>query len=238
MKHPMKLAMLAVCLLAILNGASAQTPLDTIRPTVGDVIDFSPENIRSYNVKAARWKQLTEAMDEGKRLSDEEMRFLDEEEQYGLGAFGSTGTLGCSWHCAEGEYHCTTTTPYQGVSPDFLLDENFTTAWLAPRLAGKAAYPTWSVEYKECASIHTIILYNGYLKDAETYRSHARPSLLLLSTNGKPHCILRLEDVMAPQTFHFKEIPSTYTSKQPLKITLTVLAEYAGKRFKKSVSFR
>ncbi len=113
-------------------------------------------------------------------------------------------------------------------------DANLLTAWV-PSNEKSSISEKISFYFKAFAPrVHTIIVFNGYLKNIDLWKQNSRVKQFRMSVNEKPYAILDLEDTTAPQSFKFEPLQSK-TKDKPLIITLEILEIYKGDKWNDTV---
>lgn len=113
------------------------------------------------------------------------------------------------WFCHVGKIKASSTLKSQGsknYKADNLYDKDYETAWVE----GVKGYGIgeW-IEYKNVANrldgfpvpVWTIKILNGYVKSNKAWKENSRVKRLKVYSNGKPKCILELQDSRSLQVF-------------------------------------
>jgi len=165
-------------------------------------------------------------------LPDTDKKVIDSlEEGYGPITEGP----GCSWYCGGGPYliDASSSLKTDGINTyvaDNCHDFNLFTAW-APDTKTGIIGARLNFYFKSFSPrVHTIKIYNGYLKNKDLWLANGRAKKLKLLINNEPKAILDLEDVTAAQSFKIDTVQSTDMSKD-LVITLEILEVYKGSKY-------
>lgn len=112
-----------------------------------------------------------------------------------------------------------------------LYDCNHETAWVE----GVSGYGIgqW-IEYQGVSEkqIKTINILNGYVKSDKAWSENARVSQLQVTCNGRPICILELENSRSLQSFNVQDLLDTYSVKT---FRFEILSVYPGTKYQDTV---
>lgn len=143
------------------------------------------------------------------------------EEWDGDSPFTESG--GCSWYCG-GEMYKVTSDPYLPANgktdyrPDNAHDFDLQTAWIPEGGIGKKI----NFHFKPLSPrVNTVIIYNGYIKNYDLFKSNARVREFKLYIDGKFYATLELADTTAAQSFKIDAVRSNDKNKD-LILTLEI----------------
>lgn len=220
----------------------------TLEPTVGEVLDFSPEFIEKFNSEESleKCKRVWEKMEkEGRRYEDinpeekEILKYCDEIRENIWDIDGG----GCSWYCGGGPMNITassflSTQGNNSYSAENAHDLNYKNAWVE----GVPGYGIGEyLEYifaPESPRINEIIVVNGYVKSKSAWENNSRVKVLKMYLNDKPFAYMNLKDVRAVQHFKIPAVGNSDRSdlealkKEELwKIKFEIVDVYKGKKY-------
>ncbi len=172
-------------------------------PAVGPVRDLSEAAQKRYARASELWKK------DRKDLSEEEQKesaALSGEFDETCESFWDITGCGCSWYCGGGPYEVKASSclkPNGKITYDArnAHDFSFKTAWIEGEVGcGEGEYLEYYFE-NESPRLHTVIIYNGYLKSEKAWFYNSRVKTLALDVNGEPYARLNLKDTPAQQSF-------------------------------------
>ena len=139
---------------------------------------------------------------------------------------------GCSWYCGGGPYKITASSYLESADslyvPDNAQDFNVLTPWVP---AGNPIGAKLNFHFEPLSPrVHTVQVYNGYLKNLDLWKKNARAKKLKLYINGKAKAILALDDVPGAQSFRIDPVRSE-TEGKDMVLTLEVLEVYKGSKY-------
>ena len=139
---------------------------------------------------------------------------------------------GCSWYCGGGPYKITASSYLESADslyvPDNAQDFNVLTPWVP---AGNPIGAKLNFHFEPFSPrVHTVQVYNGYLKNLDLWKKNARAKKLKLYINGKAKAILALDDVPGAQSFRIDPVRSE-TEGKDMVLTLEVLEVYKGSKY-------
>lgn len=139
---------------------------------------------------------------------------------------------GCSWYCGGGPYKVTASSFKSNADslyvPDNAHDFNVLTSWVP---AGNPPGAKLNFHFEpRSPRIHTIKIYNGYLKNTDLWQKNSRAKKLKLYIDGTPKALLELDDLPGMQSFGIDPIRSEIDGKD-LVLTLEVLEIYPGSKY-------
>lgn len=164
-----------------------------------------------------------------KDLSPKDKELMDSLEN---GDGPMTEGIGCSWYCG-GEMYKVTSDSYlkaQGnvnYKPENIHDFNLFTAWVPDTTHGGIGKKI-SFHFKPLSpSVTEIIIYNGYIKNYDLFKSNSRVKKFKLYINNALYAILDVGDTTASKTFKIGPHQSR-DKKKDLILTLEILEIYKG----------
>jgi hypothetical protein len=166
------------------------------------------------------------------KLSKKDKDLIDDLE---MGSGPLTQGPGCSWYCGGEMYKVTSNSclPRQGTVnyiPDNIHDFNLFTAW-APDTIGGVIGKKINFHFKPLSPrVNKIIIYDGYLKNYELFKSNSRVKTFKLYVNGNPYALLELKDTTASQTFSITPLQSKIKNKD-LILTFEIIDIYKGSKY-------
>jgi hypothetical protein len=221
---------LAVLLIHIALFSSAQQ-LKTLKPELGAKHDFSKTEYEYWQKAMTNYNNMNQGKLDYDKLTDEEKKALDSLENEN----GPITTMGCSWYCG-GDVKKTSSDavlkPQDGntYTSANAHDFNLLTAWV-PNATGGTIGKKINFHFDATsAAFNSIIIYNGYIKNQESWAANARVKKFKLYINNKPSAILELQDVTASQTFSLPSTKSTVKGKD-LVLTLEIMEVYPGAKY-------
>lgn len=188
--------------------AQTQTKIPDLYPTIGELIDKSPEGERKYYQLENKCDSIMRAIpDSIKRFSDNaEIHKLLSMCSGDMADYWSVFGFGCSWYCAVDSVGNTATSslkPYKGITygAENIHDLDYQTAWVE----GVPGYGTGEkVTYHfppQTPRITDIIIINGYVKSEKAWKENSRVKTLKMYLNDQPYALLHLEDSRNEQYF-------------------------------------
>lgn len=236
---------LSILFLVLCTSAAAGQSIRELHPTLGYLVDKSPEGERAFNTEKEKcvevWKKLSDENDHVK-LSSEEKATLEncseETESYWeiLGA-------GCSWYCGGGQDTLSASSALKSnrgitYSAKNIHDLRYETAWVegVPGY-GIGEFVTFHIPPQN-PRITEIIIVNGYVKSLDAWKNNSRVKKLRMYINDKPFAILNVSDTRQEQHFTFE--PLGYSDRdnwdllqtQPWwTIKFEILDVYKGDRY-------
>jgi hypothetical protein len=199
-------------------------PLKELYPTLGDLVDKSPEKEVEFN----RQKQECETVwgRSFSALTDEEKKILKRcnEEFDGIENYYEILGAGCSWYCGGGLDTLTASSDLRSQGENTYLaknahDLNYKTAWVEGIPGyGIGQYLIYHFP-PENPRITKIIVVNGYVKSDKAWRENSRVKKLKVYLDNKPFAILNLQDVKNEQMFTVD--PIGYSDRADFKLLKT-----------------
>jgi Ataxin-1 and HBP1 module (AXH) len=206
--------------------------LQTIRPEIGSVNNFSKKQQVIWQNILDKYSKINSGDIDYEKLSIRDKALIDSLE---LGYGPMTQGPGCSWYCG-GEMYKVTSNSYlsnQGsinYKPENIHDFDLFTAWV-PDTTGGIIGKKINFHFKPLSPrVNKIIVYNGYLKNYELFKSNSRVKTLRMLINRKPYALLKLSDTTASQTFTIRPLQSR-EKKKDLIVTLEILEVYKGSKY-------
>lgn len=116
---------------------------------------------------------------------------------------------GCSWYCGGGNYKIEASSQLKAnksisYNAKKANDLSYKTAWVEGKEgSGIGEYLNYFFE-SESPQVTKVIVSNGYIKTAKTWKNNNRIKKLKLYVNNEPYAILKLNDNRSSQEFDFK----------------------------------
>lgn len=185
-----------------------------------------------YSVEEGRiWEKAIGLYDYGEydRL-EEAVKTLVDSIEMGYGPL--TEGPGCSWYCGGGPYKVTASSFLASQDslyiPGNAHDFNVLKPWIP---AGNPIGSKLNFHFEpRSPRLHTIIVYNGHLKNMDLWKKNARAKKLKLYIDGTPKAILELDDDPTAQAFRIDPVQSV-TEGKDMVLTLEVLEVYPGTKY-------
>lgn len=222
---------LAVFILTPGLSTSAQH-LPVIKPEIRGSNEYTKAGQATWQRALDQYAAINSGSLEYTSLSDRDKEMIDSLE---MGDGPMTDGVGCSWYCGGGPYKITSSAWLKNQGkitylPDNVHDFNQFTAWVPDRSDGPIGKKI-NFHFEPFAPrVNEIIIWNGYIKDADLWKANARVAKFRLIINGKPVAILELEDLNHTQAFKIAPVQSTDSTKD-LVLTLEIAAIYKGTKY-------
>jgi hypothetical protein len=206
--------------------------LKTIRPEIGSSNNFSKKQQVVWQNILDKYSKINSGDLGYEELSKSDKALIDSLE---MGYGPLTEGPGCSWYCG-GEMYKVSSNSYlsnQGsinYKPDNIHDFDLFTSWI-PDTAGGVIGKKINFHFKPLSPrVNKIIVYNGYLKNYELFKSNSRVKTFRLLVNSKPYALLELRDTTASQIFTIAPLQSK-EKKKDLILTLEIIEIYKGSKY-------
>jgi hypothetical protein len=207
-------------------GIFAQGTVKNLQPQLGPVPDLSAEADKGF----ARRDIL---LNKGSLETDEQKELDGLLEKYPETLENKWQVLGgdCSWYCGEGPYKYTASSSLgENYKSDNIHDLNFQYAWVEGAKGNGIGESVTYYFKNKAPRLHTIIVYNGYLKTDETWQNNGRVKKLKLLVNNIPYAILNLADSKAEQKFKVPLLGHRKDGKD-LILKFQIMEVYPGKKY-------
>jgi len=230
--HMMKTKYILTILILTLGLSVSGQKLPTIKSTIHASNEFTKTEQTIWQKALDQYAKLNSGDIDYDKLSEQDKKMIDSLE-CGYGPL--TQGAGCSWYCGGGPYKITSS-PYlkdEGkitYPPDNIHDFDLFTAWVPDNTNGSVGKKI-NFHFKPFAPrVNKIIIWNGYIKNSDLWKSNSRVAKFKMIVNGKPTTILELKDVNNTQSFTINPIQSTDSTKD-LILTLEILEVYKGTKY-------
>lgn len=185
-------------------------PIRNLKPTLGYLVDKSPEGEAEFLRKRQLCSDLWRKRSNKVVLSEDEKRSLEENcmDEGGPENYFDIGGNECSWYCGGGMDTQTATSElpaYKDInySPDNAHDLSYQTAWIEG-VPGYGIGQSLTYHFPpENPRITKIIVVNGYVKSEKSWNENSRVKTLRMYIDDKPFAILNLENTRQEQEFVF-----------------------------------
>lgn len=212
----------------IISDSFGQT-VRSLKPVLGVANNYSRQRQEKWQALLKKYTAIVSGDIDYKGLSTKDKVLIDSLEN---GEGPMTKGIGCSWYCG-GEMYKVTSDPWlkeQGnvtYNPDNIHDFNLFTAWVPDTTNGVIGKKIHFHFKPLSARVTEIIIYNGYIKNYDLFKSNSRVKKFKLYINNVPYAILNIGDTTASQTFMIDPIRSGDKNKD-LVLTLEILEIYKG----------
>ncbi len=198
----------------------------TLTPSIGAPINFSKEQQVLW--QAAMDKETKMGYE---NLSSAEKILIDSMEMGG----GPFTEFGCSWYCGGEMYKVSSRSWLKGTGsvnykPENIHDFNLFTAWVPDTVHGPIGKKINFYFKPLSPRVNEIIIYNGYIKNIELFKSNARVKKIKLYFNNVYYATLELADTTAQQSFKIQPTRSNDKSRD-LVLTLEIAEIYKGDKY-------
>ncbi len=212
--------------------------LNIIKPELGYLPDLSIEGEKEYFKIRKIGKDVDSGLKEYKNLKESEKRLVEKYNEYNYNYDSNNIKKIYSMDYLEGDCLIVLTkniitssklkseknTNYFGNN---LLDNKYDTAWIEGKSDyGIGEYVDYCFEHKPYG-INKITIYNGYIKNKETWEENSRVKKILVYLNNIPYVYLELKDSMRAQTFYLWN-----NSEDVNKIRFEIAEVYKGTKYK------
>lgn len=234
----MKLRVLAILAFAALSAhVQAQTAeVPIIKPTLGEVPDLSEEAQKKFKEDEQVFNRLIEKQNDGEELAENEAEFVSQYNETFEDIWDTMGA-GCSWYCGgtpnKVEASSTLNNSASGISYNAANAHDFSlkTAWVE----GVKGYGIGeSLTYyfdNENPRITRILIYNGYVKSEQVWKSNSRVKKLKVYENDELIALLELADTRALQTFEMPNPLGRRTDGAELILQFEIADVYKGNTY-------
>jgi hypothetical protein len=201
----------------------------SLKPTLGRAHNYSKQEQEMWQDLIKKYPRIISGDLEYKDLSTKDKELVDSLEN---GDGPMTEGIGCSWYCGGEMYKVTSNSwlKEQGdvdYKPDNIHDFNLFTAWVPDTTQG-AIGKKINFHFKPLSPrVTEIIIYNGYIKNFELFKSNSRVKKFKLYINDALYAILNVRDTTASQTYKIGLLQSKDKNKD-LILTLEILEIYNG----------
>jgi hypothetical protein len=209
-----------ILLLATSLTAWGQT-VKELNPTLGYLVDKSPEGEIEFNRQKEKCKELWERPHD--TLNNEQKKSLAycNDNFDGVENYYDILGPGCSWYCGGGMDTQTASSELKSqgqnnYSASNAHDLNYKTVWVEGVSGyGIGEYLVYHFQ-PENPRITKIMIVNGYVKSDKAWKENARVKKLKMYIDEKPFAILNLADNKNTQIFSF-DIPFGYGDRQDME---------------------
>lgn len=146
----------------------------------------------------------------------------------------------CSWYCGGGPdsvWASSTLAPIGTKKYDAQQahDLDYCAVW-SEGAAGNGVGQWLAYRFApESPRLHTVLVSNGLVQNAEAWKNNNRVKRLLVSENGVPVVELHLEDSRDDQAFKLPRLFGQRSDGKSMVLTFTILEVYPGDRFEDAV---
>jgi hypothetical protein len=206
--------------------------LPTIKALVHASNDFKKADQIIWQKALEQYAKINSGDIDYEKISEKDKKMIDSLES-GYGPL--TQGVGCSWYCGGGPYKITSSSYLKDDDkitylPDNIHDFDLFTAWVPDNTNGTIGKKI-NFHFKPFAPrVNEILIWNGYIKNTDLWKSNSRVAKFKMIVNGKPTAILELKDVNNTQSFKINPIQSTDSTKD-LILTLEILEVYKGTKY-------
>lgn len=206
--------------------------LPTIQATVIASNDFKKADQIIWQKALDQYRKINSGDIDYEKLSEQDKKMIDSLES-GYGPL--TQGVGCSWYCDGGPYKITSSSYLRDEGkitylPENIHDFDLFTAWVPDNSNGSIGKKI-NFHFRPFAPrVNEIIIWNGYIKNTDLWKTNSRVAKFKMIVNGKPTAILELKDVNNTQSFKINPIQSTDSTKD-LILTLEILEVYKGTKY-------
>lgn len=200
----------------------------SLKPTLGTANNYSKQEQEIWQDVLKIDSKINAGDLDYDYLSPKDKALIDSLEN----GYGPVTEIGCSWYCG-GEMYKVTSDSYlkaQGnvnYKPENIHDFNLFTAWVPDTTQG-AIGKKINFHFKPLSPrVSEIIIYNGYIKNYDLFKSNSRVKKFKLYINNVPYAILNVGDTTASQTFKIG-LQQSKDMKKDLILTLEILEIYKG----------
>jgi hypothetical protein len=222
---------LIISTLSFVISVSGQS-LPTIKSTVKASNNFKKIDQVIWEKALDQYAKINSGDIDYEKISEIDKKMIDSLES-GYGPL--TQGPGCSWYCGGGPYKITASTYLKDdrkitYKPDNIHDFDLFTAWVPDNTNGSLGKKI-NFHFKPFAPrVNEILIWNGYIKNIDIWKSNSRVAKFKMFVNGKPTAILELKDIKNTQSFKINPIQST-DSTRDLILTLEILEVYKGTKY-------
>lgn len=218
---------------------------EDINPTLGYLVDKSPEGARAFLKEQEKCEQLFEQVsgdEELEKLSAEEKEIYEECLIDKEGYWDVIG-LGCSWYCGGGQDTLSASSELASSKNNNYAaanahDLNYETAWVeGVEGYGIGEYLTYHFP-PENPRITKITVVNGYVKSEKAWTENSRVKKLKMYLKEKEFAILNLADTREEQSFTFEPIGNSdrknmekLTSESWWTMRFEIMEVYEGDKY-------
>lgn len=206
--------------------------LKTLKPEIGISHNFSKKQQVVWQNILDTYSKIETVGFDYEKLSKRDKALIDSLEMgYGPMTLGP----GCSWYCG-GQMTKVTSDSHlnnQGANnykPENIHDIDLFTAWIPDTIGGVIGKKINFHFEPLSPRVSKIIVYNGYIKNYELFKSNSRVKTFRLLVNDKPYALLELSDTTASQTF---TITPQQSKKKNIDLILTfeIVDVYKGTKY-------
>jgi hypothetical protein len=234
MKHSLT-KLLATIMLSICFLLAIAQKLKTLKPEIGETRKYTKDQQVVWQTMIELYKKIDEGKITRESLTAKQALYIDSlDMELGPLTQGSS----CDWYCGGKMTKVTATSalPKQGsqtYTAEKAHDFNLQTAWIPD--TSKSAYGIGAkIDFHFAAlspRVTSVKIYNGYIKNIDLWKAHARIKKCKLYFNNQVYAILELADNTAYQIFNFPAIRSTVKGKD-LVVTIEIMEVYPGTTYK------
>jgi hypothetical protein len=198
----------------------------TLTPSIGVPINFSKQEQVLWQV--AIEKETKMGYD---NLNPAERILIDSMEM----GRGPLTEFGCSWYCGGEMYKVSSgswlkATGNVTYKPENIHDFDLFTAWVPDTINGPIGKKIDFYFKPLSPRINEIMIYNGYIKNIDLFKSNARVKKFKLYINNLYYASLELADTTAQQSFKIPPIRSNVKNKD-LILTFEIAEIYKGEKY-------
>jgi hypothetical protein len=206
--------------------------LPTIKAIVLASNDFKKADQVNWQKALDQYAKIISGEIDYEKILEKDKRMIDSLES-GYGPLNQG--VGCSWYCGGGPYKITSSSFLKDDEkitylPNNIHDFDLFTAWVPDNTNGSIGKKI-NFHFKPFAPrVNEILIWNGYIKNTDLWKSNSRVAKFKMIVNGKPTAILELKDLNNTQSFKINPIQSTDSTKD-LILTLEILEVYKGSKY-------
>ncbi len=220
-----------ITLLSLFTFFASQAQLKTLTPTFWASAIPSEVDLKDYTVLLDIVHRLDKREISEEDLNSTEAALYDRWDE--LEDAMTIGGLGCSWYCGGGPHKITASSqlgPEKGFlyEPDNAHDFDATTAWVeGAKGDGIGEFITYHF-MANSPPVTKVEVYNGYLKDENTWKVNGRVKKLKMYVDNVPFAILEVADNYNQQVFNLgTELQSTVEGTD-MELKFEILEVYPG----------
>ena len=206
--------------------------LKILKPEIGISHNFSKKQQVVWQDILDKYSRIETVGFDYKKLSKGDKALIDSLE---MGYGPMTQAPGCSWYCG-GQMKKVTSESYLknhgnfNYKPENIHDIDLFTVWI-PDTTGGAIGKKINFHFEPLSPrVSKIIVYNGYIKNYELFKSNSRVKTFRLLVNNMPYALLELCDTTSSQTF---TIAPQQSKKKNIDLILTfeIIDIYKGTKY-------
>ncbi len=198
-----------------------------LKPLVGKKIEYSISEEKAWENAIKILNQ--DDYDAYSKLPDSVRNLVDKLEEL---EGPLTEGVACSWYCGGGPYKILASSSLDTINykASNIHDFNILTGWVEGKKDfGIGEYIEFFFPPKS-PRVNKVIVYNGYFKNINLWRSNSRIKKAKLYINNNPYAIFDFEDINAPQSFSISPIQSTIDNVD-LVLKFEILEIYPGTKY-------